>query len=313
MTFFDSQLMFVCDQLNLKILDVNEFAVSKLKYSKKELVGRSLSFLGKNIELDQAEFEELGLPFIETWLLYTKDKEKLYVQFSSHLINYNGVPAKVVVAHDVTSILAKKMSVRKAFSLPIGFHDFPLAEIEWNLDHKVLRWSKRAELLFGYTHLDINKNPYLLEDLIADDDFEKMTSANKDAQEENAKTKVVKLTNRTREGSEIECEWYNSYLYDKDGNVMSIYSVIKDITEERKAQRKSEQLMSSFMDLYNSITDAIYLLDIDGKIVNANAGLTRNFGYSQSEVLGKDVKFLSASGKYSEEKVNEFITRARNG
>lgn len=64
MTFFESQLMFICDQVSLKILDVNEATVAKLKYSRKELLGRSLSILGKTIELDNAQLKELELPFI---------------------------------------------------------------------------------------------------------------------------------------------------------------------------------------------------------------------------------------------------------
>lgn len=312
MTFFDSQLMFICDQLNLKILDINEFAVSKLKYSKKELIGRSLSFLGKSIDLNQDDFKELNLPFIETWVLFTKAKEQVFVQFSSHLINYKGVPAKVVVAHDITQIIQKKLPPKKALSLPIGFQDFPLAEIEWNLEHKIIRWSKRAELMYGYSQKDVVNDPYLLEELIADD-ISIIISATKRAQQENAQTKILTLKNKTKEGKEIVCEWYNSYLYDIHGKITSVYSVIKDITKEQKAQQKSDQIMSSFMDLYNSITDAIYLLDLDGKIVNANDGLTRTFGYAKREVIGKGVKFLAASGKFSEKKVKEYLQRAKNG
>ncbi|MEO9886618.1 MAG: PAS domain S-box protein [Balneola sp.] len=313
MTFFDSQLMFICDQLNLKILDINEFAIFKLKYSKKELLGRFLSFLGKNLDLSQDEFNELNLPFIETWILYSKEKEEIFVQFSSHLISYKGVPAKVVVAHDVTHVFRKNLSSKKVLSLPIGFQDFPLAEIEWNLNHKIIRWSKRAELMFGYSHNDISKNPYLLEELIADEYLGEIISANKDAQQENAQTKILSLKNKTKDGKDIECEWYNSYLFDIEGKITSVYSVIKDITEERRAQQKSDQIMSSFMDLYNSITDAIYLLNTKGEIVNANNGLTKTFGYSRSEVIGKGVKFLSASGKFSDGKVIEYLQRAKNG
>tara|TARA_R110002110_G_scaffold414586_1_gene645060 strand:- start:32855 stop:34906 length:2052 start_codon:yes stop_codon:yes gene_type:complete len=305
--------MFICDQVNLKILDVNEAAVSKLKYSKKELLGRSLTFLGKSIGLKDSEFKELELPYIETWTIFSKEKEQLYVQFSSHLISYNGVPAKVVVAHDVTKVFETHTPVKKITSLPIGFQDFPLAEIEWSLDHKIIRWSKRAEFLFGYSHNDVDKKPFLIEQLIADTDLEKVTEAIRNALDENIKTKILFLHNKTKGGREIECEWYNSYLFNSKGKITSVYSVIKDITEERQALKKSEQLMNSFMDLYNSITDAIYLLNEDGVIVNANDGVTDTFGYSKAEVIGKKTKFLSASGKFSEDKIEEYQRRARNG
>ncbi len=313
MTFFDSQLMFVCDQLNLKILDANEAVISKLQYSKKELIGRSLSTLGKNIDLSQEEFVDLGLPFIETWKIFSKSKDEFFVQFSSHLINYKGIPSKVVIAHDVTNVFKKKASSKKAVSLPIGFQDFPLAEIEWDLNHKILRWSKRAELLFGYSHSDVNKNPFLIEDLIKESDFNKITQANRDALEDLSPTKILTLRTETKSGEYIECEWYNSYLFDNKGHITSIYSVIKDITEETLAREKSRQLMTSFMDLYNSITDAIYLLNPLGVIVDVNAGLTKTFGYEKEEVIGQQIKFLSASGKYDDELITDYLKRAKDG
>ncbi|OAN60643.1 PAS domain S-box protein [Balneola sp. EhC07] len=313
MTFFDSQLMFVCDQLNLKILDANEAVISKLQYSKKELIGKSLSTLGKNIDLSQEEFVDLGLPFIETWKIFSKSKDEFFVQFSSHLINYKGIPSKVVIAHDVTNVFKKKASSKKAVSLPIGFQDFPLAEIEWDLNHKILRWSKRAELLFGYSHSDVNKNPFLIEDLIKESDFNKITQANRDALEELSPTKILTLRTETKSGEYIECEWYNSYLFDNKGHITSIYSVIKDITEETLAREKSRQLMTSFMDLYNSITDAIYLLNPLGVIVDVNAGLTKTFGYEKEEVIGQQIKFLSASGKYDDDLITDYLKRAKDG
>ncbi|MFY0699060.1 MAG: PAS domain S-box protein [Balneola sp.] len=313
MTFFDSQLMFVCDQLNLKILDANEAVISKLQYSKKELIGKSLSTLGKNIDLSQEEFVDLGLPFIETWKIFSKSKDEFFVQFSSHLINYKGIPSKVVIAHDVTNVFTKKASSKKAISLPIGFQDFPLAEIEWDLNHKILRWSKRAELLFGYSHSDVNKNPFLIEDLIKESDFNKITQANRDALEDLSPTKILTLRTETKSGEYIECEWYNSYLFDNKGHITSIYSVIKDITEETLAREKSRQLMTSFMDLYNSITDAIYLLNPLGVIVDVNAGLTKTFGYEKEEVIGQQIKFLSASGKYDDELITDYLKRAKDG
>ena len=305
--------MFVCDQLNLKILDANEAAISKLQYRKKELLGKSLSSLGKNIDISQDDFDELELPFIETWKIFSKTKEEIYVQFSSHLINYKGTPAKIVIAHDVSDVFRKKLLSRKVVSLPIGFQDFPLAEIEWDLNHKILRWSKRAELLFGYSHSDVNKNPFLLEDLIDDSDFNKIGEAYKTALQDQNPTKVISLKNKTKSGKNIECEWYNSYLFDRKGQITSVYSVIKDITEEKQAQEKSKQLMTSFMDLYNSITDAIYLLNPSGIIIDINDGLTRTFGYEKKEVLGKEIKFLSASGKFSQQQIDEYIQRAKNG
>jgi PAS domain S-box-containing protein len=312
-SFFESQPMFVCDQLTLKILCANEAAVSKLGYNLKELVGRPLTLLGKQIVLTEDQVEDSTIVSNETWEIKTKDKQLLYFQYSSHLIKHQGQPAKVVVAHDITDIIRDKDVNKVPFSYPIGFHDFPLAELEWDMSLKILRWSKKSSELFGYTQEEILHNQYVLKDILKPDFELLVKSIEKDSTYSNRNTRTIRLRNRNKHGDIVECEWYNSYLHDKNGKISSIYSVIKDVTVVRAALRKYEQTMGSFRDLYNSISDAIYLLNYEGTIIDANTGTEEVFGYSRSEMLGQDIRFLGAGGKFSEEKVRKYLIRAQKG
>ncbi len=312
-SFFESQPMFVCDQLTLKILCANEAAVSKLGYNLKELVGRPLTLLGKQIVLTEDQVEDSTIVSNETWEIKTKDKQLLYFQYSSHLIKHQGQPAKVVVAHDITDIIRDKDVHKVPFSYPIGFHDFPLAELEWDMSLKILRWSKKSSELFGYTQEEILHNQYVLKDILKPDFELLVKSIEKDSTYSNRNTRTIRLRNRNKHGDIVECEWYNSYLHDKNGKISSIYSVIKDVTVVRAALRKYEQTMGSFRDLYNSISDAIYLLNYEGTIIDANTGTEEVFGYSRSEMLGQDIRFLGAGGKFSEEKVRKYLIRAQKG
>ncbi|WP_018126359.1 PAS domain S-box protein [Balneola vulgaris] len=312
-SFFESQPMFVCDQLTLKILCANEAAVSKLGYNLKELVGRPLTLLGKQIVLTEDQVEDSTIISNETWEIKTKDKQLLYFQYSSHLIKHLGQPAKVVVAHDITDIIREKEVNKVPFSYPIGFHDFPLAELEWDMSLKILRWSKKSSELFGYTQEEILHNQYVLKDILKPDFELLVKSIEKDSTYSNRNTRTIRLRNRNKHGDIVECEWYNSYLHDKNGKISSIYSVIKDVTVVRAALRKYEQTMGSFRDLYNSISDAIYLLNFEGTIIDANTGTEEVFGYSRSEMLGQDIRFLGAGGKFSEEKVRKYLIRAQKG
>jgi PAS domain S-box-containing protein len=71
--------------------------------------------------------------------------------------------------------------------------------------------------------------------------------------------------------------------------------------------------MTSYQDLFNSISDAIYLVNDEGMIIEANEGVESTFGYKRAEVVGKHNKVLSAPGKYDEEWVEEVIRRAHEG
>ncbi len=47
----------------------------------------------------------------------------------------------------------------------------------------------------------------------------------------------IQYRNYTREGRVIWCEWFNSVLKDEDGKVISILSLVQDITERKKAEQ----------------------------------------------------------------------------
>jgi signal transduction histidine kinase len=47
--------------------------------------------------------------------------------------------------------------------------------------------------------------------------------------------------NYRKDGSVIECEWYNSAIYDPKGNLSSVLSLVVDVTERKEIQRKLEE------------------------------------------------------------------------
>ena len=73
--------------------------------------------------------------------------------------------------------------------------------------------------------------------------------------------------NVTRSGKTVHCEWYNSFLYDHEGQVVSTYSLITDVSERVKVMDEHEKSVRSFQDLFDSISDAIYLVNDEGRII----------------------------------------------
>jgi len=55
--------------------------------------------------------------------------------------------------------------------------------------------------------------------------------------------------------------------------------------------------MKSFYNLFNSVTEAIYIIDLNGLFIDVNPGLEMMSGYSRDEVIGQTPEFLAAPGK----------------
>ncbi len=82
--------------------------------------------------------------------------------------------------------------------------------------------------------------------------------------------------------SSVVCEFGDS------GEVESLLSVTRDITQARRAADAEAQLAS----IIDSATEAIMSATLDGTITSWNAGAERLFGFRAGEVVGKSTEFL---------------------
>ena len=301
-TFFGSQCMFICDQISLNILDINENVVKNFGLSREEILGKKLSDFGSQVTSLNPKFSEKFTVSNQLWEFEIPNQKSRLVQFSSHLINYKGSPSKLVVAHDVSQTLFN-VNDEYQLSSPVEFIDFPMGEIEWNSEHRILRWSPKAEELFGWTQDEAIKHPNLLKEFVHPEDLEVVKEEFKEIVKNRVKSKSVVNRNFTKSGKVIYCEWYNSYLFDDSGQLVSTYSLVLDVTQRVEAMNHSQRSTQSYRDLFDSISDAIYLVNDEGIILGANKGTRYTFGYPIETLIGEHYKILSAPGKFQPDRL----------
>ncbi|BFM10527.1 hypothetical protein R50072_06800 [Simiduia litorea] len=86
---------------------------------------------------------------------------------------------------------------------------------------------------------------------------------------------------------------------DKAGNVMSWYGTNTDISDSRKAQSDLESSVKNTQAILNSVIDGIITINEQGKILTFNHSASEIFGYSDEEVVGKNVNMLMAEPYHS--------------
>ncbi len=74
-----------------------------------------------------------------------------------------------------------------------------------------------------------------------------------------------------------------------------------------------EEIIESFKCFYNSITEAIYIHDLDGKFIDVNEGAVKMYGYERSEFIGNTPEFLSAPGMNDMNETAEHLKKAAEG
>ncbi|MFP8488112.1 PAS domain S-box protein [Gracilimonas sp. Q87] len=315
-SFFDAQPMFVCEQVTLKIFDVNKAATDLLGFSSEYLVGKRILKLGSKVDPSSLNLSSKAQKMLNStgiWEFKCEDGSSKYFQLSAHMIKYKGDPSKLVIAHNITDLVTKRFVRDELLSSQISFNNFPLAEIEWDAQMNVSRWSKKAEDLFGYTSEEVVSEKGMIKEFIHDDDLDYVMHHVEKTLEQGGRELTLINRNVTKTGEVIYCEWYNSLMYDSDNNMISMYSLTHDVTEREEALLETKRSMMSYQDLFNSISDAIYLINKKGHIIEVNEGLEYTFGYNRNEVVGKHIRMLIAPGKFDENRIGKIFEKAEKG
>lgn len=114
----------------------------------------------------------------------------------------------------------------------------PLAVIEWDQDWRVNYWSKQAERMFGYRAEEIVGRSTGELGFVHPEDAAAVGEV-VEALRSGREVRNMSLNRNVRkDGSVAYCEWYNSGLRDARGNVVSILSLVLDVTERHRYEEE---------------------------------------------------------------------------
>jgi two-component system, cell cycle sensor histidine kinase and response regulator CckA len=119
----------------------------------------------------------------------------------------------------------------------------PLVVIEWDSEFRVLRWPDRAERLFGWTAAEVLHRRPTEWAFVHENDRDVVAAGMRDLLSGTPRN-MINGRNITSTGDVVHCEWYNSVLLDDAGAVVSVLSLVHDVTERVRAeaqQRASDE------------------------------------------------------------------------
>ena len=128
----------------------------------------------------------------------------------------------------------------------------PMAVIEWNRGFEILDWNQAAENIFGFTkeevfgkHITENILPDVTRDAV-DVVWDDLINARGGERSTNE--------NMTKDGRTILCEWYNTSLFDEDGKVIGVASLVEDVTSRKKADEELQEYREHLEELVDKRT-----------------------------------------------------------
>ena len=148
------------------------------------------------------------------------------------------------VSTDIENSRRAEEELRLAYQrLSYHVENTPLAVIEFDKDLFIKRWSERAEEIFGWSISEaLGKNVYDPDfPIIYIGDIPGVDKINEQLMSGQVNRNFSLNRNYTKDGKVIFNEWYNSVLKDEEGSVITILSLVQNVTERKIAEERIKQ------------------------------------------------------------------------
>ncbi|HET6995243.1 MAG TPA: PAS domain-containing protein, partial [Chitinophagaceae bacterium] len=185
------------------------------------------------------------------------------------------------VSIDIQDSKCAEDELRLAYQrLSYHVENTPLAVIECDKNLYITRWSTHAEELFGWKESEaIRKNIYDPElSLIYPEDTQPVNQIADQLTSGIVDRNLSLNRNYTKERKLIYCEWYNSVLRDQQGNVITILSLVHDVTERKIAEEQLKQSETHLAEAQKVAKMGSWSLDVKTNRVTWSEGLYNVFG-----------------------------------
>jgi len=188
-----------------------------------------------------------------------KGKPKWWEVVVSPILDTTGRLERLLsISRDITERYQVEQSLSKALK-KLNFHmeNSPVGIIEWDCEFRVTRWSKATENIFGWRSEEVVGLRLGDWEFVYPEDAEAVSQLSHRMLAQESQT-VSQNRNYAKDGSIVHCEWYNSVLVDEAGNVVSMLSLVLDVsssvrilqqeqvarTEAEKANRLKDEFLA---------------------------------------------------------------------
>jgi PAS domain S-box-containing protein len=160
------------------------------------------------------------------------------------------------------------------------------AIISLSTDFRITSWNRGAQKLLGYTAAEaMGKRPF---DLYIPSGSRAMDQARltRDLamiRENPEAMRLLELPLQRKDGTILDATIGGSGIYDANGKLIGLSTIMRDVTERRRAERKSAALAA----IVESSDDAIATIAPDLSITYWNRGAERMFGFTAAESIGR--------------------------
>ncbi len=172
--------------------------------------------------------------------------------------------------------------------------------------------NSQVKPVLGYTPEEWIADPKLWEKSIHPEDRERVLAEDRRT-ERTGERFSLEYRLIARDGRTVWIQEESSLIRDEKGAPLFWQGVLLDITDRKESQEALIKSAMSYRGLFDSVSDAVYVQDRDGRFLDVNEGAVAMYGYPHQFFLGKTPDFLAAPGKNDMTKVAKAVKLAFGG
>ena len=283
------QPMWVYDLENLAFRAVNDAAVRKYSFSRQEFLGMTIKdirppedvpALLEHLAGTHEGFDEAG-----TWKHRKKDGTIIDVEITSHTLPFLGRKAELVLANDVTERTRLEKAIRHASDeWRATFDAMTDAVALLDADGRILRCNKSMAALANRPFSEIIGHA-----------CEERCNCVGGQREGCPFLKSQRTLKRETVVFKQGEQWFEASadpIVDGAGTLQGAVHILQDITSRKQLEDALRESESKFRNFFESASDSVFILDMEGKFIDINRTGYERLGYTKEEMLAKRVAQL---------------------
>ena len=305
----DSITIFKIDSQGIpsNFIEANPATSELLGYTKKELLSLSITDLENTTEEVRNQrlqtFKSEGKLDFET-IIKNKNGEELYVETKTILINYLNEPAIMNITRDITEKKILEYTLKNTNeNLRCILEAIPDLLFEVGIDGHIYHYqAHREDLLAAEPSMFLGKR---MQDIIPEPAASICLEALIEANENGWST-----------GKEYALDlpkgkcWFEisvSPIIKSDPNNKRFIMLARDTSYRKFAEKERIENKENLQSIFDTVSEAIYVLDELGTFIDVNKGAEKMYLYSKKELIGKTPLDVAAPGLNNFDEVNKSI------
>ncbi|MBN2602553.1 MAG: PAS domain-containing sensor histidine kinase [Candidatus Thermoplasmatota archaeon] len=240
------------------------------------------------------------VPTVYKTILRGKDGSKIYAEVNAGIISHEGSSVDFVIVRNITHEKLSNDKIRESQErFKMIFESANDVMVYTDIRGNFLEINKKIKDVFGYEPDELIGKNVLINRLFKLKDIARLKKQLK------AIVRKGDIIDNTGEGQnvfELEIRHKNgkygltevrTSVVKKENKLVGFLSILRDVTEQRIAEKKLRESEERYRIIFESAADGIAFIDTRGVIRDINKIALQVTGYSRDDLVGKNIKFLS--------------------